>query len=295
MNNFEEEKIIGDQIELIQEISKDIPGFGDLFEALAVPDEQFLELKNYILVEYGNALNNSAGKRKNQLFMKILLESNPDLPERLDQVSEEVRKQLTGVVSESKIDFMDQLFDMTKKLMLEPFSEREEVDLPVELVSNESKYFAYAHSTDDGADLYAREDVLIPAAPLPMALDGNENDLPEYVTIDDKVAVNTKIVPTGVKVAIPDGYKLTIKPRSGLSAKTYLRIANSPGTVDENYLDEIGVICTNTGYIPLLIRKGDRIAQIAIEPSLKIRIAPVKSVEEIAKNRGGGFGSSGTR
>lgn len=123
----------------------------------------------------------------------------------------------------------------------------------------------------------------------------------------------TKIIPTGLKMAIPEGYEIQIRPRSGLSAKTNLRIANSPGTIDSGYRDELGVIVTNisdntddeTKYTIdekykngiYVIRQGDRIAQIVLIKYEKIEFEELEQgmIRTLGRNRGGGFGSSGVK
>jgi dUTP pyrophosphatase len=128
----------------------------------------------------------------------------------------------------------------------------------------------------------------------------------------------TLIVPTGIKVAIPCGYEIQVRPRSGTSLKTPLRIANSPGTIDPGYRDEVGVIITNSwwnifGWIRSIIsklikdgnmhdhqgfyhiKKGDRIAQIVLAPVEQIEWEEVDDITTIKGNRGGGFGSTGTK
>ena len=122
----------------------------------------------------------------------------------------------------------------------------------------------------------------------------------------------TVIIPTGIKLAIPEGYEIQVRPRSGISFKTPLRLSNSPGTIDSGYRDELGIIMTNTSESVLddkiydidtkgnskgtyRIRKGDRIAQIVLQVVPKMRFTVVDSVENIGSNRGGGFGSTGVR
>ena len=106
----------------------------------------------------------------------------------------------------------------------------------------------------------------------------------------------TKVVPTGLKVAIPEGYELQVRPRSGLSLKTPLRVANAPGTIDSGYRDEVGVIVWNSSPDEALeIRAGDRIAQFVLAEVPRINFIQVDSVADIGEDRGGGFGSSGTR
>ena len=106
----------------------------------------------------------------------------------------------------------------------------------------------------------------------------------------------TKVVPTGLKVAIPEGYELQVRPRSGLSLKPPLRVANAPGTIDSGYRDEVGVIVWNSSPDEALeIRAGDRIAQFVLAEVPRINFIQVDSVADIGEDRGGGFGSSGTR
>ena len=127
----------------------------------------------------------------------------------------------------------------------------------------------------------------------------------------------TVIIPTGLKFAIPDGYEIQVRPRSGISLKTPLRLSNSPGTIDAGYRDELGVLMTNTspegGCCPsrpaqdevltldskgnqkgvYRIRKGERIAQLVLAEVPRIHLIQVDKVSEIGADRGGGFGSTG--
>lgn len=105
----------------------------------------------------------------------------------------------------------------------------------------------------------------------------------------------TRIIKTGLFVAIPMGYELQVRPRSGMSAKTNIRIANTPGTIDSNYRGEIGIIVDNTGNDEYVISTGDRIAQLVLNKVPTIRWLPVENMEALGEtNRGaGGFGSTG--
>ncbi len=105
----------------------------------------------------------------------------------------------------------------------------------------------------------------------------------------------TKIIKTGLYVAIPKGYEIQVRPRSGMSARTNIRVSNSPGTIDSNYRGEIGVIVDNIGNDEYYINVGDRIAQLVLNKVPSIRWYPVENVEALGEtNRGaGGFGSTG--
>lgn len=102
----------------------------------------------------------------------------------------------------------------------------------------------------------------------------------------------TELIRTGLAMAIPTGYELQIRPRSGLSLDTKLRIANSPGTIDSDYTGEIKIIVENIGDTPIIIAHHDRIAQGVL---CKVPQAEFIEVEELSGTvRGeGGFGSSG--
>ena len=104
----------------------------------------------------------------------------------------------------------------------------------------------------------------------------------------------TVVVPTGLKMAIPEGYEIQVRPRSGLSLKTPLRIANAPGTIDTFYRDEVGIIVTNTDGTFYHIKKGDRIAQIVLNEVPRIKWEQVNDITSIEGNRNGGFGSTGS-
>ncbi len=106
------------------------------------------------------------------------------------------------------------------------------------------------------------------------------------------------LVPLGFKVAIPKGYELQVRPRSGLSLKTYFRVANAPGTIDSGYRDEVGVILHNTdpnhqSWGDYTLKKGERIAQLVLKQVETCRWSVIDSVDRIGSDRGGGFGSTG--
>jgi dUTP pyrophosphatase len=145
----------------------------------------------------------------------------------------------------------------------------------------------YAHDGDAGMDIYAAEDVIVKPG-------------------------CSVLVPTGIKMAIPYGYEVQIRPRSGVSLKTPLRIPNAPGTIDCGYRDEVNVIIYNDSFFqdeginePLTIdmkgcihgtykiRKGDRIAQMVVAKVEYASFKETDNVKAIGEDRGGGFGSSG--
>ncbi|SDF03742.1 dUTP pyrophosphatase [Blastococcus aurantiacus] len=142
------------------------------------------------------------------------------------------------------------------------------LDVPVSLLSAEGTVPRYALPGDAGADLTLTEDVEL--APLQRA-----------------------VVGTGVAVAIPEGYAGFVHPRSGLAARHGLGVVNAPGTIDAGYRGEIKVILVNHDPThALTLRRGDRIAQLVVQPVVRARFVPVEELP--ASERGaGGHGSTG--
>ncbi len=101
-----------------------------------------------------------------------------------------------------------------------------------------------------------------------------------------------RIVPTGLRVEIPDGFEMQIRPRSGLAAKHGVTLANAPGTIDSDYRGPLGVILINLGAEPFTIGHGDRIAQAVIAPVVQADYALVDALGETTRGSGG-FGSTG--
>ena len=143
-----------------------------------------------------------------------------------------------------------------------------ELDVPVSLLSAEGAVPRYALPGDAGADLTLTEDVEL--APLHRA-----------------------VVGTGVAVAIPEGYAGFVHPRSGLAARHGLGVVNAPGTIDAGYRGEIMVILVNHDPThAITLRRGDRIAQLVVQPVVRARFVPVEELP--ASERGaGGHGSTG--
>ncbi len=100
------------------------------------------------------------------------------------------------------------------------------------------------------------------------------------------------IFPTGLRLEIPAGYEVQIRPRSGLAAKFGLIIPNAPGTIDSDYRGPLGVILANLGADPYTIRHGERIAQMVVAPVVQARFAVVAALGQTARGDGG-FGSTG--
>lgn len=101
------------------------------------------------------------------------------------------------------------------------------------------------------------------------------------------------LIPTGFALAIPDGYEMQIRPRSGLALKNGISLVNSPATIDADYRGPLGIILINHGQDPFTVNRGDRIAQALITPAPQAHFVEVATLPETARNTGG-FGSTGT-
>lgn len=102
------------------------------------------------------------------------------------------------------------------------------------------------------------------------------------------------IVPTGIKVEIPEGYEIQIRARSGLAIKNGIGLPNGIGTIDSDYRGEIGVLLINYGNEDFVINNGDRIAQMVVAKYERVEIEEVETISETERNDGG-FGSSGIK
>jgi dUTP pyrophosphatase len=143
-----------------------------------------------------------------------------------------------------------------------------ELDVPVRLVSPGGDAPRYALPGDAGADLSIVEDVEL--APFQRALVG-----------------------TGVAVAIPEGYAGFVHPRSGLAHRAGLSLVNAPGTIDAGYRGEIKVNLINLDPVtPLVLRRGDRVAQLVVQPVTRARFVPVEELPD-SERGAGGHGSTG--
>jgi dUTP pyrophosphatase len=131
--------------------------------------------------------------------------------------------------------------------------------------------------------------------------------LPDYATegsagldllaaVSDPVTLQPSaraLVPTGLTIALPQGYEAQVRPRSGLALKHGLTVLNSPGTIDADYRGEVQVILINLGEEPVTVTRGMRIAQLVLAPVTRGRFEEVKELPA-SRRGGGGFGSTGT-
>jgi dUTP pyrophosphatase len=102
------------------------------------------------------------------------------------------------------------------------------------------------------------------------------------------------ICPTGLRVAVPEGYEMQVRPRSGLASKHGITLPNTPGTIDSDYRGPLGVSLINLGLEPYTIRHGDRVAQVVVAPVVQAGFTVVSGLDDTERGTGG-FGSTGLR
>jgi dUTP pyrophosphatase len=143
------------------------------------------------------------------------------------------------------------------------------LDVPLRRIDPDLPVPAYARPGDAGLDLLAREDVLL------------------------RAGGGRALVPTGIALALPDGYAGFVQPRSGLALKHGVTCLNAPGLIDSGYRDELKVLLVNTDPTEdYRVTRGDRIAQLVVQPVEHVRFAEVAELPETSRG-GGGFGSTG--
>ena len=116
-----------------------------------------------------------------------------------------------------------------------------------------------------------------------------------YASLDESITVKrgeTALIPTGIKVRLPPNHEMQIRPRSGLAAKYGITVLNTPGTIDEDYRGEIGVILINHGKSDFLVQKGDRIAQAVVAAITRPTIIEADYLDDTKRGEGG-FGHTG--
>lgn len=127
---------------------------------------------------------------------------------------------------------------------------------------------SYAHDGDSGLDLFAAESVVLPSG-------------------------GSALVKTGIALALPDGTEGQLRPRSGLALNGCVTVLNAPGTIDEGYRGEVGVILINHGRTPFTVQAGMKIAQLVIAPRLRVEVIEVDELEDSTRGTRG-FGSTGS-
>lgn len=131
--------------------------------------------------------------------------------------------------------------------------------------------------------------------PLPKYMSAHAAGMDLYAAVENETIIKSsewKLIPTGISIALPDGYEAQVRPRSGLALKQGVSVLNTPGTVDADYRGEVGVILMNHGKKDLIINRGDRIAQMIINKIERIEFEEVEELTETTRGSGG-FGHTG--
>ena len=293
------EKITKSDLEQVLKLFNDIMGteedksFGDALTSLFnMDDEKFALISPGILQSFQQSVNNPNDKlglvqalNANGATAEDLVASFNTISDAIDSIEE---------ISQIKRDFLKSLLaTLTNAVNETEGIAKRFIQIPVELCHPDAKIPQYANTSDSGMDVYALDDYTIAPG-------------------------ETKLIPTGIKLALPPGYEIQVRPKSGRALKTKLRIANTPGTVDAGYRDEIKVIVENIeppikdieydfddNGTPIIksilhgaahtIGKGEKFCQLVLMEVPKAALYRVEQVGEIGENRGGGFGSTGLK
>jgi dUTP pyrophosphatase len=275
----------------LAEIDPEIGGFEELGAMLALPEEYFAVLAPVFLDELERGLKNINDQMILIQSMNVAGLTVENVREQYEAIYSEIDAQMGDILTRQKRDFLKRMISITYNALAEAEGvAKKTLLIPLEYCNENAKMPAYAHTTDSGMDVYALEDITIAPG-------------------------ETKLIPTGLKVAIPAGYELQVRPKSGRCLKTKLRVANTPGTIDAGYRDEIGVIIDNiepfiksaqmdeNGRLynvefgsSYTIGAGEKFAQLVLCEIPKAAFYEVESVAKIENDgRAGGFGSSGLK
>lgn len=267
-------------------------------ELLSQPDEVFDQLAPIILQEMVKSFDDKT------MCQKLVMEFDAEYAdEDIDEVKEKQIKEIKSTFSEyseNKVDFLVRLLTISFNIYKrEKSNEKGSITIPIEL-SDVAQIPTYFYDGDSGMDVRAIEDI-------------------------DIAPGETKLIDTGIKVAIPKGYEIQVRAKSGRSLKTKLRMGNSIGTIDSNYRGSIGIIAENieskikdidyeaiwdeSGAIDYLkiksitygssihIDKGEKIAQLVLCKVEKANFVQVDNINDIPSDgrADGGFGSTGDK
>lgn len=290
------EKITKEDVHQLSSLMGEISGNEDTLEAIGsllnLPEDKFALLAPGVLDSYLRSLNNA----NTRLILTQTINANGATAEDMVQSFTQLTEKIDTLESFSaqKKDFLKQLANGLSNCVSETQGvAKKYIQIPYEKCRDGARMPEYAHLDDSGMDLYALEDYTIHPG-------------------------ETKLIPTGLKFAIPNGYELQIRPKSGRCLKTKLRVANTPATIDAGFRGEVCVIVENVeapiqdityefddkGH-PIItsishgadyyIHKGEKFAQLVLAEVPKANFYQVKKVMEDTERGSGGFGSSGLK
>ncbi len=241
-----------------------------MMKIIELPDETFDMLYQIVMNNFEKAFNNPNFEKQVLKSLNEEMYRNPNFD--IEKEAESIQKFIDSLkeeenISDNKKKFLEKVLSSTIVKFVNLYQNpREKVKVKIEKLDENAYIPEYAHQLDAGADIKALEDTEIQP---------NE----------------TVLVRTGLKIAIPKGYEIQIRPRSGMSLKTGLRIANAPGTIDSSYRGEVGIIVTNTSSETYTIKQGEKIAQFVIAHTPMIIWEECKIDDETDRGEKG-FGST---
>ena len=291
-----QEKITKEDIHQLSSLMGELSGKEDTLEAIGgllnLPEDKFALLAPGVLDSYLRSLNNA----NTRLLLAQAINANGATVEDMVQNFAQLGQKIDTLESFSaqKKDFLKQLVNGLGNCISETQGvAKKYIQIPYEKCREGARMPEYAHIDDSGMDLYALEDYTIHPG-------------------------ETKLIPTGLKFAIPNGYELQIRPKSGRCLKTKLRVANTPATIDAGFRGEVCVIVENVeapiqdityefdnnGH-PVItsilhgadhyIHKGEKFAQLVLAEVPKANFYLVDKVMEDTERADGGFGSTGLK
>lgn len=290
----ETQSIFANLLEQAQEANPNVGDLQELGALLSLEDNEFKIISPIFLNELEKAYNNINDKLNIANAMNLTGVKVEELQEAYDKLINKIDEDFSKTLSALKRDFLKRMFSITINAIMDiEGTAKRIIQVPIELTSENAKIPTYANTGDAAVDLYS---------PIDFTLGPGEQ----------------KIIPVDFKVALPYGYAFLIHPRSGISAKTKMRVCNSIGLIDSQYKGVIGVIVENiepkikdidytfdeNGKIQInsiihgssiSFSKGDRFAQMRLVEVPNATFFQVENIEEHGDNRGGGFGSSGTK
>lgn len=282
-------------IDNIKNINENQQNAIDTFaQILALPDEEFKTFSQLFL----DTLEKELTDPKNISTMQIIFKNSgidvENFVDSADDLCESLKEKYGKDLGEDRIDFLVKMVILFKNAVRANGNlGKKIVTIQVEKCSEDTKIPTYARVGDAGMDIYSTEEATLAPG-------------------------EKKLIGTGIKVAIPEGYEIEVVPKSGIALRTGLKVSNSPGTIDSGYRDEIKVIVENSepsikdieytfddNRNPVIksilhgksytIEKGQKIAQIILKEVPMINFQEVKNISEISGDRGGGFGSTGLK
>jgi len=131
--------------------------------------------------------------------------------------------------------------------------------------------------------------------PLPKYMTAHAAGMDLFAAVGQEITIGSgerALVPTGISIALPEGYEAQVRPRSGLAIQSGISVLNTPGTIDADYRGEVCVILVNHDSKPFVVKRGDRIAQMVIKEVVKAEFEEVNELPETHRNSGG-FGHTG--